>query len=178
MMKLKKLKLNNPGAVMPHFGANAFGDYDYDDYIYDGGYLPEVVVFPPGHQFFNVDDTIARLNAHAHATSQGACGRYVRLALEAGGFERTEVFVSAYRWAGYLSSRGVPTVAFINNCSFQPQMGDIAVFGAIQGHVHGHIQIWNGQQWVSDFRQNDFWPGSSYHNAFNNGTGVVTIFRQ
>ena len=189
--EFKKPILSNLEAITPHFGVNMLstiigGNYDYGydygydydyDYIYDFGYLPELVVFPPGHQFFNMDATIAHLNANAHATTTHRCARYVRLALEVGGFFRTNHnLVSAWEWGGYLSSRGVPTVSF--NDSFQPRVGDIAVFGAVQGHAHGHIQIWNGQQWVSDFRQNDFWPGSSYRNAFNNGTGSVTIFRQ
>lgn len=30
------------------------------------------------------------------------------------------------------------------------------------GSVHGHIQMYNGEEWVSDFVQKDFWPGSGY----------------
>jgi hypothetical protein len=133
--------------------------------------------------FFNVDATIARLNANARATTIHRCGEFVRLALEAGGFFRTNHNLrSAHMWADYLISRGFPTVSFGD--SYQPHMGDITVFGAIEGHAHGHIQIWNGEQWVSDFFQNNgtnnngFWAGRRYRDAHNNGQGRITIFRQ
>ena len=37
--------------------------------------------------------------------------------------------------------------------------------GAKKNHPHGHIQMYNGEKWISDFRQNNFWPGSDYKNA-------------
>lgn len=41
--------------------------------------------------------------------------------------------------------------------------GDIIVIQSyVGGSVHGHIQIYNGTQWVSDFKQSGFWPGSGY----------------
>ena len=130
--------------------------------------------------FFNKNATIAHLNANALSASIGRCGVWVREALEAGDFWRTNHNLgSAHMWAGYLESRGVPTVPFDYN--FQPRVGDIAVFGAVVGHPHGHIQMWNGQQWVSDFKQcngnneNGFWVNNAYRNA---GSGNVTIFRQ
>ena len=35
----------------------------------------------------------------------------------------------------------------------QPQVGDICVLNAVGRHIDGHIAIWNGTQWVSDFKQ-------------------------
>ena len=29
-------------------------------------------------------------------------------------------------------------------------------------HYSGHIQMWNGSQWVSDFKQNALYAGSDY----------------
>ena len=139
----------------------------------------EEIVAP---NFFDVDAAIAHLNARAHAISQRRCGRYVREALEAGGFFRTQGLESAHEWADYLLGRGLPTVAFDDN--YSPRVGDIAVFGAIQGHQDGHIQMWNGQEWVSDYRQdrgnnnNGFWSSQNYRNAHANGEGRITIFRQ
>ncbi len=36
--------------------------------------------------------------------------------------------------------------------------GDIAVFYAIGKHTSGHVQIYNGSKWISDFKQNKFYP--------------------
>lgn len=40
--------------------------------------------------------------------------------------------------------------------------GDIAAFGAVSGHAYGHIAMWNGTQWVSDFKQSSFWVANQY----------------
>jgi len=46
-------------------------------------------------------------------------------------------------------------------------------FTGVKSHPHGHIQMYNGTQWISDFRQNSFWPGSDYRNF----TPSLTILR-
>jgi type VI secretion system secreted protein VgrG len=47
-----------------------------------------------------------------------------------------------------------------------PIKGDIIVIEAFQGdkkyHKHGHIAMYNGTQWVSDFKQRDMWAGPDY----------------
>lgn len=30
------------------------------------------------------------------------------------------------------------------------------------GIPYGHIQMYNGSIWISDFKQGDFWPGKGY----------------
>lgn len=45
------------------------------------------------------------------------------------------------------------------------EVGDIVVFGAVKGHPHGHIAIWNGHQWVSDFKQRSLIVNKAYHNS-------------
>jgi len=35
--------------------------------------------------------------------------------------------------------------------------GDIRVIQPISGHPHGHMQIYTGSGWVSDFKQTDQW---------------------
>ena len=40
--------------------------------------------------------------------------------------------------------------------------GDIAAFASVTGHKYGHIAMYNGTQWVSDFRQNSFWVATAY----------------
>jgi type VI secretion system secreted protein VgrG len=47
-----------------------------------------------------------------------------------------------------------------------PEKGDVVVFDSFQGkneyHQHGHIQMYNGSQWISDFKQAGFWAGRDY----------------
>lgn len=45
---------------------------------------------------------------------------------------------------------------------YEPQAGDIVVFSAIKGHKHGHICMYNGKQWVSDFKQRSMYSASAY----------------
>ena len=45
---------------------------------------------------------------------------------------------------------------------YTPQKGDIAVFEPTDNHKYGHIQMYDGEQWRSDFKQNNFSPGSGY----------------
>jgi len=50
----------------------------------------------------------------------------------------------------------------VNSKGYKAKAGDIVVFQGFPGHSSGHIQIFNGNQWISDFRQNYFTPGPSY----------------
>ena len=41
--------------------------------------------------------------------------------------------------------------------------GDVAVIQPIDGHPHGHMAMYNGQIWISDFRQyHGYYPSPSY----------------
>jgi len=119
---------------------------------------------------YNLDAAITALNNNAQPKSVGYCARYVRTALEAGGLNTSGRPGSAADYDGYLPTLGFNSVSSTN---YTPQRGDIVVFNRFNGHQHGHIQMYNGSQWVSDFRQSDFWPGSSYLTIQPN----YTIFR-
>jgi hypothetical protein len=43
------------------------------------------------------------------------------------------------------------------NSSLNYKKGDVVVFDAAGKHKHGHIQIYNGKNWVSDFKQKSFY---------------------
>ncbi len=48
---------------------------------------------------------------------------------------------------------------------YTPIRGDIVVLQpTANSSSHGHIAMYNGEQWISDFPQNDFWGGSAYRN--------------
>ena len=67
---------------------------------------------------------------------------------------------SAKNYVYYLPKKGFNEVPQEN---YVPLAGDIVVIQSYTGgSVHGHIQMYNGEAWVSDFVQKDFWPGSGY----------------
>ncbi|MBP5132993.1 CHAP domain-containing protein, partial [Pseudomonas protegens] len=44
-----------------------------------------------------------------------------------------------------------------------PAAGDVVIIQPIAGHPHGHMAMFNGTLWVSDFKQlHGFYPGHSY----------------
>ncbi|MGM8884754.1 CHAP domain-containing protein [Psychrobacter sp. 1U2] len=102
----------------------------------------------------------ARAARAAHARSTGYCARYVRKALQSAGYEFTPN-PSAYQYAtrGTLANAGFTKIS--NN--MQPQVGDVVVFNRSSRRPHGHIQIFDGNGWVSDFRQNGISPYSGVH---------------
>lgn len=87
----------------------------------------------------------------ASARSRGECAKYVRMALQKAKYSFTPV-PSAYQYAsmGILSKMGFGQIS--TSTTFQ--VGDIVVINRTSRHPHGHICIYNGSIWVSDFRQN------------------------
>jgi len=62
--------------------------------------------------------------------------------------------------------RGVTKVSQTRSSSNQdyvPKKGDVAVIQPYKGgDPHGHIAMYNGTKWVSDFKQRDMWGGPGY----------------
>lgn len=110
---------------------------------------------------YSVDAAVKHLDASAHTKSQGRCARYVREAIEVGGAKiplPRPVYAKDY--GPVLAKLGftkVPAVAY------SPQRGDIVVLQPPSGQVAGHIEMYNGSKWVSDFIQGtDVYPGPAY----------------
>lgn len=98
----------------------------------------------------------------ANAKSTGFCAKYVANALQSAGYKFARQ-ASAFMYAnGPLASAGFTKI----QNKGQYQIGDVMVYGAHGGSggggVHGHIQIYNGRNWVSDFIQRSVSPGSKY----------------
>nr|DAT37735.1 MAG TPA: putative cytoplasmic protein [Caudoviricetes sp.] len=93
-------------------------------------------------------------------TSSGKCATSVRENLERAGYrlptgkDRT----SAYMYAdnGLLEDMGFQRID--NAYSQNPLKGDIVVFGKTDKHPDGHIAMFDGNNWVSDFRQRNINP--------------------
>ena len=57
----------------------------------------------------------------------------------------------------YAYSKTLPQMGFqeiISTKDYRPRKGDVSVIPQNEKHVFGHITIYNGKQWVSDFTQN------------------------
>ena len=102
----------------------------------------------------------------------GACAKYVRTALEAGGINTSGRPQYGGNYGSFLSSIGFSPVS-LNG--YVPQQGDLAVFsspGQTADKTHpGHIAGYDGRKWVSDFYQKRMSPYSS------STTHITTVFR-
>jgi hypothetical protein len=106
------------------------------------------------------------LRKHYEKKSVGLCAMYVRIAMEHGGADTTGRPTSARYYAPTLKKIGYEKMDPIPK---EYEIGDIMVFDPPypEKSIHGHIQMWDGEKWGSDFRQmtKDFWPGSGYRNV-------------
>ncbi len=109
---------------------------------------------------FDITAAVSHINANAEPRSIGYCAKYVRQAMEAGGLSTAGRPGSAKGYVTFLPSIGFTE---ISTSSYLP--GDIVVFDAVPGHVHGHIAMWTGSQWVSDFKQRSIIVSSGYRNG-------------
>jgi hypothetical protein len=84
---------------------------------------------------------------------------------------RCELFVKNAIIAGGLNIRPTPSAKdmglALTQVGFQkvygdPQLGDVAVIDSIINHSDGHVCIFDGAQWVSDFAQRTLYPGAAY----------------
>jgi hypothetical protein len=112
---------------------------------------------------WNKSKAVEHLNSNAKATSMGQCAAYVRTAIEAGGLQLHH-HVSAKDYGSSLLRVGFRKIVDAHATKqYIHQAGDIAIIQPIDGHPHGHMAMFNGTRWVSDFVQNHgVYPGHSY----------------
>ena len=113
---------------------------------------------------YNITTAVSYLEAHAYPSYNNNCGhcaRAVREALEAGGLSTTGHPTDACDYDSFL-----PLIGFhlVSKNNYSPEKGDIIVLEAVEGHSHGHIAMYSGNKWISDFVQNDMWGGPAYRN--------------
>jgi RHS repeat-associated protein len=118
---------------------------------------------------FDIEKAVDYLNAHAGSASQGACSRFVQAALVAGGIDATNPVLAGRKYGPLLEKWGFDKVS---STDYTPIKGDVAVIQGYpggradaEGIPYGHIQMYNGNQWVSDFFQpttRNFYPGPQY----------------
>lgn len=125
---------------------------------------------------WDLDKIAAAAAANAKSGSIKKCATYVRMAMQAGDLKKQFIpgLASAYMYMEALPKMGWVPVG--NNKTVKPQKGDICVFpryGSNKGGgaSHGHICVFTGSQWISDFVQVSMFPNAS------NQTLAHTIFR-
>ena len=94
---------------------------------------------------------------HAEKKSVGMCALYVRKAIMAGG---VPLYMGGDAWC-YKYTLPILNFHQVGKQS-EREVGDIVVFQPIGGRKFGHIAIWNGSQWISDFKQRNLIVHSDY----------------
>lgn len=111
---------------------------------------------------WDLDAAIARLHSQVLPGSDSRCGEFVHKAIDAGGITLNTSYnpngQSASGYGPILRHAGFRAVA----PGEKPQKGDIVVFQATTGHKHGHVAMFDGKQWISDYKQNSIYAASIY----------------
>lgn len=107
--------------------------------------------------------------------STGSCAKYVRSYLMAAGYPLSGWPVAAADYINFLPKYGFTPVRG-RATQISPEVGDISITQRFGNHKYGHIAIWNGSNWISDFKQNSV---SIYRdvNAFGGPDANITILR-
>ncbi len=110
---------------------------------------------------------------HAGASSLHQCAKYIRCGIEAGGVSTTGRPAWAWKYINFLPSIGFKFIDKVDNDyngehgSYTPQPGDIAVYTkGGDTNAPGHICMWTGAEWASDFRQKKMIVYSSTPQAY------------
>jgi hypothetical protein len=105
----------------------------------------------------NKNDLSDWMDAHALTRSSHHCAMYCRMGMEAAGLDTTDRPRSgdAGDYGPFLLRHGAKT---ISKDSYDPQVGDVVVFDKTSQHPFGHIEMYDGHRWVSDFLQHSLSP--------------------
>jgi hypothetical protein len=97
------------------------------------------------------------MDAHALVRSSHHCAMYCRLGMEAAGLNTSDRPRSgdAGDYGPFLLRHGAQTVS---QAYYSPLVGDVVVFDKTSEHPNGHIEMYDGHHWVSDFMQRRFSP--------------------
>ena len=115
---------------------------------------------------FFVADACRTLERNVRPRSAASCAMYVRLAVEAGlhlpANKLQGVLGNARDFARTLGKVGFAPVDWQN---WKPQPGDILAQQEMPGHAYGHVSMFSGRLWMSDYLQKNMWGGinTGYH---------------
>jgi len=113
-----------------------------------------------GHSGLEIENAVKHLEDNAQPASIGMCAKFVRLAIEAGGLRLDDHPVDAKEYGPCLKQADFVELPMTD---YQPEKGDVVVIQNYPGgNPSGHIAMYTGRQWISDFRQRDIWAGPGY----------------
>lgn len=121
------------------------------------------------HCSWNPEIAAQSATQNAESKSQGMCALYVRKAIIEGGIP-LYVGSDAWTYKYVLPFLNFKEVKNSNNL----QIGDIVVFQPIGNRKFGHVAMWNGKQWVSDFKQRSM----IVHSDYLNNKCIYNIYRR
>ena len=128
-------------------------------------------------KYFDVDAAARCLNANALPKSEKVCATYVRFAIEAGFHDPKSTKghpENAWEYMKFLPGIGFKYVDTVDRGmngtkgEYIPQKGDIAVYQKNRNpNLPGHICMFDGRQWISDFFQRSMfvYPSSNVSHA-------------
>ena len=115
--------------------------------------------FRPSPYTYDAEAASLYVTDKAAARSQGLCAQYVRKAMQYGGCPMWGYPMTAKGYKRFLKDLDFTP---LDKKGYRPKKGDLVVFNSAKGHPYGHIAMWNGKQWVSDFRQKGMFVASAY----------------
>ncbi|HEU5046315.1 MAG TPA: hypothetical protein VFT64_00575 [Rickettsiales bacterium] len=150
-------------------GTDASINADHTGEVADSGMIMSDAGSKP-----DVKSAIRALQNNAKSHSQSRCAEYVRRALNQGGFgvglpDNNDEIKQAKDYGQPLEDAGFAAVASTSDsqgCNlyplpgYTPQAGDVAIIQTYPGgNASGHMTMYDGKQWISDFKQIDMWGG-------------------
>lgn len=121
-----------------------------------------------------IDEAVDHLEKNAEKMPQGWCAKYVRRALNRGGFSvgapndgghyYARNYGSELMQAGFKPIVTSPHPSKYPIAGYKPHKGDVMVMDTYptQSKPAGHMAMYSGKQWISDWPQQSFWPGRGY----------------
>lgn len=131
------------------------------------GVLLSVMVWMNLPYRYSGEDAVMHLREHALSSSRTSCAWFVMRALQQGGCPVG--ICPAYAYGKVLPQMGFREV---DTHGYRPVKGDIVVMPQNDRSVFGHIAMYDGKVWISDFRQKTMWPSGTYRKV-----GRYRIFR-
>lgn len=102
---------------------------------------------------FNIEKATNYITKNAAPCSKTCCAWYVMRAMHAGG-----CFIGIYPAWAYKHILPLHNFEKVDKQNYCPQKGDIVVIENSKEHFWGHIAMYNGEIWVSDFKQRNMNP--------------------
>jgi hypothetical protein len=118
---------------------------------------------------WNQDKSLTHLRHHARPGSHGRCAQYTREAIEAG--------LAGAKLARPTSALAKDYGLGLQAAGFSPlppmcggfKEGDVVIIEGFEKHEAGHMAMYDGKRWISDFAQNNYpgreggvYPGDAY----------------